>query len=128
MASSVQSLKTLLQHRSSLIDAREIILEFVAGSQLQFYIGLHTGSFKVPFGGLTLRPFPDSYCGSGTLLKMVKHFHAGRGVDSSTFVISELASREEMLRAEGFFVDEHWLRQGNTLNVVKYRQIRKAVC
>jgi hypothetical protein len=119
MASSVQSLKTLLQHRSSSIDAREIILEFVAGSTLQFYIGLHTGSFKVLFGGLRLCPFPDSYCGRGTLLKMVKHFHADRGVDSSTFVISELASREEMLRAEGFFVDEHWLRQENTLNLVR---------
>jgi hypothetical protein len=73
MASSVRSLKTLLQHRSSLIDAREIILKFVAESDLQFYIGLHTGSFGVPFGGLTLCPFPDSYCGSGTLLVAVEH-------------------------------------------------------
>jgi hypothetical protein len=90
MASSVESLKTLLQHRSPLSAARDNILKFVAGSRLQFYIGLHTGtgSFKVPFGGLHLCPFPDSYCGSGTLLKMVKHFHAGRGVDNSTFVIS----------------------------------------
>jgi hypothetical protein len=50
---------------------------------------------------------------------MVKHFHAGRGVNTSTFVISELASRLEMRRAESFFVDEHWLQQENTLNLVK---------
>ena len=82
-------------------------MKFVAGSTLQFYIGLHTGSFGVLFGALHLLPFPNSYCGSGTLLRMVKRFHAGRGVHSSTFVISELASRIEMQRAEGFFVDEH---------------------
>ncbi len=41
------------------------------------------------------------------------------GVDTSTFVISELASKEEMPRAECFFVDEHWLKQENTLNLVK---------
>jgi hypothetical protein len=119
MASSVRSLKTLLQHRSSLIDAREILLKFVAGSTLQFYTGLHTGSFRVPFGELHLCPFPDSYHGSGTLLRIVKDFHAGRGVGTSTFVISELNSRVEMQSAEGFFVDEHWLRQENTLNLVK---------
>jgi hypothetical protein len=101
MASSVESLKTLLGQCSSLFDTRDVILKFVDGSTFQFYIGLHTGSFKVPFGGLHLCPFPDSYCGSGTLLKMVKHFHAGRGVNTTTFVISELASRLEIRRAEG---------------------------
>ena len=44
MTSSVDSLKSKLHHRSSLLDAREIILEFVTGSTLQFYIGLHSGS------------------------------------------------------------------------------------
>ena len=50
---------------------------------------------------------------------MVQHFHAGRGVDTSTFVISEFASRKEMQSAQGFFVDEHWLQQENTLKLVK---------
>ena len=50
---------------------------------------------------------------------MVKHFHAGRGVNTTTFVISELASRLEMRRAESFFVNENWLQQQNTLNLVK---------
>jgi hypothetical protein len=60
MAQSVRSLKTLLRHCSSLFDTRDVILKFVDGSTFQFYIALHTGSFKVPFGGLHLCPFPDS--------------------------------------------------------------------
>jgi len=93
-----------------------LLLDFVTQKPAhQFYFGFHSVSTRQPVQ--LNAPFVDSYCGSGSLLKIIKHLHTTNGADTATLVVATHEQKSVMLQFEALVVDEAWLHLFNTVNL-----------
>ena len=92
------------------------MIEFVSQStKFQFYFGIHSVSTRHPVQ--LYAPFPDSYCGSGSLLKVIKQLRTNHGSETATIVVTTHAQKQGMLQFEKLVVDSCWLSLSNTINL-----------
>jgi hypothetical protein len=101
---------------TSLYKLRKLLFDFVSqNTKFQFYFGLHSVSTRHPVQ--LYAPFHDSYCGSGSLLKVIKQLHKMHGSETATIVVTKHAQKEGMLQFEKLVVDSCWLSLSNTVNL-----------
>jgi hypothetical protein len=76
---------------------------------------MHSDSTQHPVQLYT--PFPDSYSGSGSLLKIVKQLHTKHGSEMATIVVTTHDQKQGMQQFEKLVVDCCWLNLKNTINL-----------
>jgi hypothetical protein len=82
--------------------------------KFQFYFGVHVTKGHVQL----YAPFPDAYCGSGPLCKILKKFHKTHGSETATIVVTKHAQKEGMFQFEKLVVDSCWkLSLSNTVDL-----------
>ena len=107
-----------MQHQdgSDLSQLHHLLLDFVTQKPaFQFYFGFHSVLTQQPVQ--LNAPFVDSYCGSGSLLRIIKQLHATHGAETATLVVVAHEQKSVMLQFEGLVADEAWLNLSNTLNL-----------
>ncbi len=112
----VCSLKERLQHQdgSDFNQLRKLLFDFVSqNTKFQFHFGLHSVSTRHPVQ--LYAPFHDSYCSSGSLLKVIKQLHTNQESKTSTLVV---ATHDQKQGMKQFEKDYCWLNWGNTVNLI----------